>query len=69
MKHDVLISKIQNIWEEYSPYWQAKEANKYYNNTICCLKQMVSYSEAAMLQMKKESNEIVEIAQSLLCDM
>ena len=69
MKHDVLISKIQTIWDDFSPYWQAKEANKYYNNTICRLKQMVSANEVATLQMKERSDEIVEIARSLFYDM
>lgn len=69
MKHEVLQKRIQTIWTDASPHWQAPEASKFYNNTIRTLENMVSANELATFQMKEKSDEIVEIAQGLYYDM
>ena len=69
MTHKVLIEKIETIWKDISPHWQAREANKYYSNTIRVLEQLVSTNELATLQMKETSDDLKDLAQRLYYEM
>ena len=69
MKHNDLIKKIQDIWANASPNWQAPEASKFHSNTIFSLEQLISANELETLRMKEQSDDIVKIARSLYNDM